>query len=152
MTMLPASRIHSGLTLIEVMIAMVIMVIGISTLFDSMVTSKRVNDRATNMALAYEEIQAQIESLQYMPFDSVRRDFKGIAFDVRGLNVPPGSVTCGTVTNLRNPNPESTVTTPNPNKFNLTDQVLPLRFRVTWTDSHGQASVECVYVVTNRGY
>lgn len=140
------------MTLVEVMIAMVILVVGLSALFDSLVTSKRVNDRATNMALAYEEIQAQIESLQYMPFASMRRDFKGIAFDVRGLNIPTGSVTCGTVTNLRNPTPESTVMSPNPNKFINTDLVLPLRFRVNWVDAQGPISVETVFVITNRGY
>jgi type II secretory pathway pseudopilin PulG len=142
----------SGLSLVEVTIAMVILTIGLSTLFDSMATSKRINDRATNQAKAYEEIQAQIESLQYMPFDSVRRDFKGIAFDVRGLNPPATAFTCGTVTKLSNPNPDDTATTPNPNKFNLSDQVLPLRFRVSWLDEHGPASVETVYIVTNRGY
>lgn len=150
MTPHPTSR--SGTSLIEVMIAMMILAIGLSTLFDSMITSKRVNDRATNQAKAYEEIQAQIESLQYMPFDSVRRDFKGIAFDVQGLRVPEGAITCGTVTNFANPNPDDTSTSPNPNKFNLSDQVLPLRFRVAWVDENGPASVETVYVVTNRGF
>ena len=91
---------RSGMTLIEVMIAMVILVVGLSALFDSMVTSKRVNDRATNQAKAYEEIQAQIEALQYMPFDTVRREFKGIAFNVKGLTPQTGAVTCGTVTKL----------------------------------------------------
>ena len=143
---------RSGMTLIEVMIAMVILVVGLSALFDSMVTSKRVNDRATNQAKAYEEIQAQIESLQYMPFDSVRRDFKGIAFDVKGLAPQTGAITCGTITKLLNANPNSTVIAPNPNKFLLTDNILPLRFRVAWTDDQGPASVETVYVVTNRGY
>ena len=143
---------RAGMSLVEVMIAMVILVIGLSTLFDSMVTSKRVNDRATNQAKAYEEIQAQIETLQYMPFDSVRRDFKGIAFDVQGLRPQQGTVTCGTVTNLANTNPDDTNTSPNPNKFKLTDQVLPLRFRVAWVDENGPAAVETVYVVTNRGF
>jgi len=131
---------------------MVILVIGISTLFDSMVTSKRVNDRATNQAKAYEEIQAQIETLQYMPFDSVRRDFKGIAFDVLGLRPPRGVANCGTITNFNNPNPESTAISPNPNRFLLSAQILPLRFRVSWEDDQGPVSVETVYVVTNRGY
>lgn len=143
---------RSGLSLVEVMIAMVILAIGLSTLFDSMVTSNRVNDRATNQAKAYEEIQAQIESLQYMPFDSVRRDFKGIAFDVKGLAPRKGAVTCGTITKLSNPNPDDASTSPNPNKFLLTDNVLPLRFRVAWEDQQGVAWVETVYVVTNRGY
>jgi prepilin-type N-terminal cleavage/methylation domain-containing protein len=143
---------RSGMTLIEVMIAMVILVIGLSALFDSMVTSKRVNDRATNQAKAYEEIQAQIESFQYMPFDSVRRDFKGVAFDVKGLAAQTGAITCGTISKLSNANPNSTVTAPNPNKFLATDNVLPLRFRVAWTDEQGPVAVETVYVVTNRGY
>jgi prepilin-type N-terminal cleavage/methylation domain-containing protein len=146
----PTSR--SGLSLVEVMISMMILAIGLSTLFDSMITSKRVNDRATNQAKAYEEIQAQIETLQYMPFDSVRRDFKGIAFDVQGLRVPEGAVTCGTVTKFSNPNPNDTSTTPNPNKFLLSDQVLPLRFRVAWVDDNGPAWVETVYIVANRGF
>jgi prepilin-type N-terminal cleavage/methylation domain-containing protein len=143
---------RSGLTLVEVMIAMVILVIGLSALFDSMVTSKRVNDRATNQAKAYEEIQAQIEALQYMPFDTVRREFKGIAFNVKGLAPQTGAVTCGTVTKLSNPNPNSTVIAPNPNKFVLSDKALPLRFRVAWTDEQGPVSVETIYVVASRGY
>jgi prepilin-type N-terminal cleavage/methylation domain-containing protein len=143
---------RSGLSLVEVMISMVILAIGLSTLFDSMITSKRVNDRATNQAKAYEEIQAQIETLQYMPFASIQRDFKGIAFDVEGLRVPEGAVTCGTVTKFSNPNPDDTSLAPNPNKFELTDQVLPLRFRVAWVDENGPAWVETVYVVTNRGF
>lgn len=150
--MTPRPHLRSGTTLVEVMIAMIVLVIGLSALFDSMVTSKRVNDRATNQAKAYEEIQAQIETLQYMPFDSVRRDFKGIAFDVQGLRPQDGALTCGTVTNLANPNPDDTAIAPNPNKFKLTDQVLPLRFRVAWVDDNGPASVETVYVVTNRGF
>ncbi len=140
------------MSLVEVMIAFMVLAIGLSTLFDSLITSKRVNDRATNQAKAYEEIQAQIETMQYMPFDSVRRDFKGIAFDVLGLRIPDGAVTCGTVTKFLNPNPNDTATSPNPNKFLLSDQVLPLRFRVAWVDENGPAWVETVFVVTNRGF
>lgn len=143
---------RAALSLVEVMIAMVILVIGLSTLFDSMVTSKRVNDRATNQAKAYEEIQAQIESLQYLPFDSVRKYFKGVSFSVKGLSPQSGAFTVGTITKLSNPNPDSTAVAPNPNKFLFTDNVLPLRFRVAWVDEQGPASVETVFVVTNRGY
>jgi prepilin-type N-terminal cleavage/methylation domain-containing protein len=144
--------VTQGLTLIEVMIAMVILVIGISTLFDSMVTSKRVNDRATNQAKAYEEIQAQIETFQYMPFASARDYFKGISFDVPGLNPPSGVFSCGTVTKLDNPNPYDTTMSPNPNRFPASAQVLPLRFRVTWEDEQGVATVETTYVMATRGY
>jgi Tfp pilus assembly protein PilV len=147
-----ARSTRTGLTLIEIMIAMVILIVGLSTLFDGMVTSKRVNDRATNQAKAYEEIQAQIESLQYMPFESVRRDFKGIAFNVVGLSPQTGTFSVGTVTNLSNTNPNSTAMSPNPNKFPLSANTLPLRFRVAWQDEQGPASVETVFVITNRGF
>lgn len=146
----PTSR--SGLSLVELMIAMMILAIGISTLFDSLMTSKRVNDRATNQAKAYEEIQAQIESIQYMPFETIRRNFKGIAFDVEGLRVPEGAVTCGTVTNFANPDPNDTSLIPNPNKFSPTAPTLPLRFRVAWVDENGPASVETIFVMTSRGF
>ncbi len=146
----PTSR--SALSLVEVMISFMILAIGLSVLFDSMITSKRVNDRATNQAKAYEEIQAQIETMQYMPFESVRNDFKGIAFDVQGLRIPDGAVTCGTVTKFSNPNPNDTTVSPNPNKFVLLDKALPLRFRVAWVDENGPAWVETVYVIANRGF
>lgn len=146
----PTSR--SGMSLVEVMISMMILAIGLSTLFDSLITSKRVNDRATNQAKAYEEIQAQIESLQYLPFDNLRREFKGISFDVQGLRIPEGAVTCGTVTKLSNPNPNDTSTTPNPNTFNIADHSLPMRFRVSWVDENGPASVETVYIFAHRGF
>ena len=146
------SRSRSGLSLVEVMISMMILAIALSVLFDSMITSKRVNDRATNQAKAYEEIQAQIETLQYMPFEDVKRKFKGIAFDVQGLRIPAGAVTCGTVTKFSNPNPNDTTLAPNPNKFLMSEKVLPLRFRVAWVDENGPAWVETVYVITHRGF
>ncbi|MBA3936185.1 MAG: prepilin-type N-terminal cleavage/methylation domain-containing protein, partial [Planctomycetes bacterium] len=52
-------RMRSGLSLIEVMIAMTILVVGLGTQFDSLVTSHRATDRGKNQALAYQEIQAQ---------------------------------------------------------------------------------------------
>jgi type II secretory pathway pseudopilin PulG len=145
------SRSRHAVTLVEVMIAMFILVVGVGTLFESLVTSQRVNERATNQAKAYEEIQAQIESLQYMPFSTVHKYFKGIAFNVDGLTPIDGAATCGTVTRLSNPNPDDTTINPNPNKFPSTAQVLPLRFRVAWLDQEGPSSVETVYVMTNRG-
>jgi len=142
---------RSGFSLVEVMIAMVILVVGLSTLFDSLVTAKRVNDRATNQAKAYEEIQAQIESIQYMPYRDIHNQFKGIAFDVKGLTPPTGAVTCGTVTKLSNPNPDDTSVAPNPNRFLASEHSLPLRFRVAWMDEQGPMSLEVVYVVADRG-
>lgn len=145
------NRARSGLTLVETVIALVIVVIGVITTFDALLTSKKTHERATNQALAYQEIQAQIETLQYMPFVTIRQSFKGIGFDVRGLRPPAGRTSCGTVTRLANPDPYSQTMSPNPNVFGQTDNTLPLRIRVEWEDSSGPASVEVAYVLAYRG-
>ncbi len=145
------SRARDGMTLVEVVMAMTIMVVGLFTVFDSLVTSQHVNDRATNQALAYQEIQAQIETVQYLPFVTVAQDFKGLSFAVKGLRVAVGSPSVGTVTNLANPNPEDTTLAPNPNLFPANATKLPLRFRAHWVDAEGDAIVEVVYILVYRG-
>lgn len=140
---------RAGMSLVEVIIAFAIMVVGISSLFDAMVTSKRISDRTTNQAKAYEQIQAQLEAIQYIPYQAMKDNFKGISFDVPGLRPAPGATSCGTITKLSNPTPDGT--TPTLNNFAASDQSLPLRFRVRWVDQEGESWVECVYVVANRG-
>jgi prepilin-type N-terminal cleavage/methylation domain-containing protein len=145
---MPASR--AGLTLVEVMIAVAVMVVGLSAVFDSLVTSHRVTDRGKNQALAYQEIQAQIEQLQMLSFKSLRQTFKGIAFQVSGLRPQTGTTTLGTVTNLlasRTPYSGQA----NPNVFLATDTKMPLLFKVTWEDAEGVSSVQVVYVLAYRG-
>ncbi len=140
---------RSGMTLVEIIIALAILVVALSTLFDSMVTSKRISDRVTNQAKAYEQIQAQLEAIQYIPYQALKDNFKGIAFDVPGLNPGVGAVTCGTITKLSNATPDAT--TPSLNNFAANDQSMPLRFRVRWVDQEGESTVETIYVVANRG-
>jgi type II secretory pathway pseudopilin PulG len=137
------------MTVVEVIIAFAVLVVGISSLMDAMVTSKRITDRATNQAKAYEQIQAQLEAIQYVPFQALKDNFKGIAFDVPGLRPGPGAVSCGTITKLSNPTPDAA--TPSLNNFAVSDLSLPLRFRVRWVDQEGESTVETVYVVANRG-
>ncbi len=142
---------RSGLTLIETMIALSFLVLGVFTVFDALTTSRRSHERSTHMALAYQEIQAQIETLQFMPFITVRQSFKGIGFKVAGLRPPTGRPVCGTVTRLENPNPYDLTLVPNPNTFPQTDNTLPLRLRVEWADPEGTAWVEVIYVLAYRG-
>ena len=63
---------RSGMTLVEIIIAMAILLVALTTLFDSMVTSKRISDRVTNQAKAYEQIQAQLEAIQYIPYQALK--------------------------------------------------------------------------------
>ncbi len=143
---------RTGLTLIETMVAFTVLVVGTFAVFDALVTAKRTHERATNMALAYQEIQAQIETVQYLPYLSMQTTFKGSSFSVPGLGLQTGRTMSGTVTKLANPNPYSTMLgSTNPNRFTTVDQTMPLRFRVDWLDSSGPCTVELIYVLSFRG-
>ena len=146
----PPFRHRAATTLIETMIAMSVLVVGLMGVFSAFVTSKNVNERAQNQALAYQEIQAQIETVQYLPFISVLQNFKGYSFAVFGLRHSIANRSCGTVTRLANPDVYSVAAT-NPNRFPNTASSLPMRFRVEWADSQGPGAVEVVYVLTFRG-
>jgi hypothetical protein len=148
---------RSGLTILETIIALGVLVLGTFALFDAQITAQRTHERTTNMALAYQEIQAQIETVQYLPFYTIRDTFKGSTFSVWGLKTAFTSGTnrramCGTVSKLANGDPYNTLLgTSNPNRFLATDQSLPMRFRVDWADSSGNCAVEVIYVLTYRG-
>jgi hypothetical protein len=153
----PGTRSRSGLTLLETIIALSVLVIGMFALFDAQVTAQRTHERTANMGRAYQEIQAQIETVQYLPFATVRDSFKGASFSVAGLTPPFTSATerrsmCGTITKVANPDPyDPTLGPGNPNRFAPKDEQLPLRFRVEWVDNAGMAEVEVVYVLAFRG-
>lgn len=141
--------VRAGVSLVEVIIALTVLMVGVFSLFDAMVTSQRITDRTTNQAKAYEAIQAQMEAIQYIPYQALKENFKGISFNVPGLRLSTGATSCGSVTKLTNATPE--VADPSLNNFAASDQSLPLRFRVRWVDQEGESTVEVVYVVANRG-
>lgn len=151
--------LRRGMTLIEVMIAISILMIGLTVVFSSLLTARKVSEQATNMALAYQEIQAQVETYQYLPFNDLQRHFKGTSFAVKGLLAPlvPGSssvrrTSVGTITRLQNPTPYATSLWPtNVNAFDNSQTRLPLRFRVEWDQDGSTMSAEVVYVLTYRG-
>jgi prepilin-type N-terminal cleavage/methylation domain-containing protein len=151
MTTHSVSPARAGVTLIETVVALMILSIGLSAVFSAMLAAKRTNDQATNRALAFQEIQAQIETYQFIPYRSIILNFKGTAFQVKGLTAPAGRTSVGTVSRLSNPDPYDTALSPNPNAFNSSETELPLRFRCEWDEGSGPLSVEVVYVVTYRG-
>ncbi|MBA3937928.1 MAG: hypothetical protein H0X38_10735, partial [Planctomycetes bacterium] len=94
--------------------------------------------------------QAQIEQLQMLSFKGLRQTFKGLAFQVQGLNAPPGSAVVGSVTNLLATQAPYSAQA-NPNVFLATDTKLPLLFKAVWKDAEGESSVQVVFVLTYRG-
>lgn len=147
---MPSLRV--GMSLIEVMIALAVLAMGFWAAFSAMFTAKRVDNAARDQAYAFQEIQAQIETYQYLPFISLQTNFKGASFDVRGLTPLPGAPSVGTVTKAANPDPDNTVLSPtNPNAFTSADSKLPLRFRCAWMEGGNPVAVEVIYVLTYRG-
>lgn len=143
---------RSGMSLLEVMVALAVLAIGFGAAFSAMFMARKVDESARNSALAYQEIQAQIETFQYLPFISLQTAFKGASFDVRGLTPLSGAPAVGSVTKAANPDPDNTTLSPtNPNAFSSSDAKLPLRFRCSWLENGNPVSVEVYYVLTYRG-
>lgn len=144
--------VRSGMSLVEVIIALAVLAVGFGVAFSAMFTAKRVDNAARSQAYAFQEIQAQIETYQYLPFISLQTNFKGASFTVRGLTPLAGAPSVGTVTRAANPDPDNTVLSPtNPNAFTSADSKLPLRFRCAWVEAGTPVAVEVIYVLTYRG-
>lgn len=143
---------RQGMSLVEVLIALTVLALGFGAAFSAIFTARRVDSASHNSALAYQEIQAQIETYQYLPFISLQSNFKGSSFNVAGLTPLPGAPSVGTVTKAANPDPDNTTLSPtNPNAFLSSDSKLPLRFRCCWIENGTPVSVEVIYVLTYRG-
>jgi type II secretory pathway pseudopilin PulG len=136
------------MTIVEVVLAMAILVMGLAAVFSSMLAARNVQVQTQNQALAYSEIQAQIETYQYLPFVGLQNNFKGAQFDVQGLKKVSGNPAVGTVTKAANNNVYDTTLVRN--TFNG-DTKLPLRFRCEWDEGGRSVTVEVIYVLTYRG-
>jgi prepilin-type N-terminal cleavage/methylation domain-containing protein len=144
------NHIRGGMTIIEVMIALAILIAGMTAVFSCMLTARNVQAQTQNQALAYSEIQAQIETYQYLPFVGLQSYFKGAQFDVQGLKKVSGRTSVGTVTRASNDDPTNAATALTRNTFNG-DTTLPLRFRCEWDEGGRSMSVEVIYVLSYRG-
>jgi len=153
------------MSLMEVMVAVAILTTGLAAVFGSLLTARNFNRHSQNFALAYQEIQAQIETYQYLPFVGLQNDFKGAAFDVYGLRAPTGRSSVGTVTLTTNANINpSTLTGSDPyvtgypyaagsgNPNNPGGRsMIPLRFRCEWDEDGVTTAAEVIYVLSYRG-
>jgi type II secretory pathway pseudopilin PulG len=152
-----------GMTLIELMISVGIIILGLTAAFEAMFSAQRHSQRTQHESLAHEAIRAQIEFYQYLPFITLRNNFKGATFDVAGIldaasyaDMPTGKswpgdrpVPIGTVTRTSNPHVNDTSLVVN--RFDNTASTLPLTFTVRWRDHSGDCQVRVDYVFTHRG-
>lgn len=79
---------QAGFSLLEVMIAMAVMAIAISSIFGAMGTASQISEAATNRDNALKQIQNVIEKIKPTAFDNLN-GHEGW-FDVAGLSAPPG--------------------------------------------------------------
>ncbi|MBN8525250.1 MAG: hypothetical protein J0M02_07945 [Planctomycetes bacterium] len=131
-------RSTAGMTLIEVTVASVALTTGIFAVFGAMGTSSQVRNRAKMQGYAIESIQAEIERIQTMSFNSVATlvpASSGMSFAVTGLTPPAGRAKAGSV--IREADSTSTR--------------LHLRFTVDWADPTGAGQVVIHYHHINRG-
>jgi type II secretory pathway pseudopilin PulG len=148
---LPTPRARAAFTLLETMIAVGVLMIGLTAAFSGLLNARQVNQMVRDQSLAYQEIQAQIETYQYMPFKALQQSnaFKGARFDVKGLRAPNGRSSVGTVTKASNPNPYDT--SAGANSFSSSASKLPIRFRCEWDEGGVPMFAEIVFVYTYRG-
>ncbi len=131
-------RTQLGMSILEVMVAMAVLLTGIFSLFGAMGFSSQIRHRAKAQGLAVEAIQAQIERLQAMSYSNVCASVPSssvMEFDVPGLAPPTGQVDAGSIRQE-------------------TDSIstrLHLRFTVGWIDASGPAEVVVHYHHVNRG-
>ncbi len=140
------------MTLVETMIAIMILAIGLTTVFTSLVNARRGNQVAEDQALAHQGIQAQIETYQGIPFATLRSSFRGARFAVGALTPTDGHPSVGTITGAWNPDPAKLAPEANrvPGSPGSAERV-PLRFRCEWSEGGSAMSAEVVYVFTQRG-
>lgn len=125
-------RPHAGFSLLEVMLAFAILVIGLFTVISAMGMSSQVRQRSRALGLATQAAQAEIERLQALGFDST---YNGKTFGVQGLQPLPGRSAVGTITRA----PDST------------PSLLHLIVTLQWLDASGPMETALHYYFVNRG-
>lgn len=128
-----------GLSLVEVMIAMAILVVGLMSLMGAMGTANEVKNRAKSSGLALTAAQAEIEQLQAQSFSDVSTLVplapSGLAFAVPGLRLQTGATNAGSVSR----------------QADSTANLIHLVVTLAWQDVQGPASISIHYYHANRG-
>lgn len=130
-------RLRAGMSLMEIMIAMAVLVTGVMSLFGAMGTANDVRNRSKYHGNALEALQAQIES-QLTQGISVAAQVplapSGTAFAIPGIPLQAGQTLAGTVSRQ----PDSTTS------------LVHLTFSAAWQDAAGPTSLTLHYYLAAR--
>lgn len=152
---------ESGFTLIEALIAMIILSIGIMALYAMQTTATRGNAVAISITTATNRAQDQIEQLLVLPYDSPLISETGTANGCAGLNDRPGAGLKDTADQVSAADPDYTIYWNIANDCSLTEiptagvpvkeQQPPkhIRFFVVRTDMGVQKTIEFNYIKQN---
>jgi prepilin-type N-terminal cleavage/methylation domain-containing protein len=137
--MKPISHVSRGLSLVEVMVALSILVVGLMSVMGAMTTANEVKNRQRSQGLALEAVQAEIEKLQALSYNEVAAKIPlapvGITFPVSGLRLFSGDSMAGSITR----------------QVDSISNLQHLTFTVRWVDVQGPGSISIDYYHTNRG-
>lgn len=134
--MSPTSRI--GATLVELMIALTVLVLGVTASIGAMGQANMMERRTTATNRAMAEIQTQIEILQALDQEALNARFATssvLYFPVAGLRTQAGQIETGQIERL-------TITGSSPCQC--------LRFRVRWNDDGGDMTIENYFFYKDR--
>jgi type II secretory pathway pseudopilin PulG len=125
---------HSGSTMIELMVVVVITFIATASFISSLTIASRVQTRTVAQSRVLEQVQRTIEQIQNSNFSTLQTTWDDTGFDVSGVNPPTGVAQVGAV-----------------DIFSSTSTKVPFRITATWEDLQGPCAFSVVYVHTNRG-
>ncbi len=123
---------QSGFSMLEVMIALVIMAIGISSIFSAMAMASQVSDSASGRDIALKQIEEVVEEIK--PTKFVYLNGHEGWHDVPGLSAPAGRQKVMQVWTVV----EAVAA-------NVNDRMRHLRLRCEWIDRSGSQFIECEY-------
>ena len=130
-------RFHAGMSLMEVMVAMTVLVTGVMSLFGAMGTANDVRNRTKYHGNALEALQAQIET-QLTQGISVAAQVplapSGTSFAVAGIPLQAGATNAGTVSR----------------QADSTSGLVHLTFTAAWQDAGGPTSLTLHYYLCAR--
>lgn len=147
----------AGFTLLEVVLAGVILVVSLGGMLASVLSSDRLQQASAERSLAVRAAESRLEALQGADFETLFATWQGTTFDVPGLSPQEGQVAVGTIEfptvggELREDADDPGLGMPRDlNGDGRVDgddragdyRLLPVRVRVAWRGAAGEAQVE----------
>ena len=96
---------ESGLTLIEIALAIIILTVGILSIFSVIIPSMYLDQSSREFDIAKAAAADKLEEIRAYDFDSVYTTYNNSYFSVQELGVPSGITNTGYV-NINNANPD----------------------------------------------